>query len=407
MVFNKMIPLVITTLLFTRASTMPLPQLAERLLNASNEYKHNHIWLRGLDIINSKPFFPTYDVFTSRDLRDNIACFRIPSLVNNNNSLLALTEARLYNCSDCSQKGIVSKKSLDGGLTWSHWNWVVPPTQTAANPTTIYDTYNNKIILHYATGKTNGDCIPSRDNWQLETYDFGDTWSTPYNISHFLKQYRGLLPGPGNGIQIAKSAKPGRLVFPGHYGTAERSYGKVISYYSDDFGKEWKISENGLERQDESTLSVIDNGTLIMNMRNGHNNNTCQCRTISKSYDDGETWSEIEYEPELKDPICQGTSTNIEDTYFFVNPNMYYARSNLTIHYKKRWKDAWNVLRLTDAFIYTGYTGLTNQVIEINGEKYIGIIWTACKLSVPFRVWCSLDDKWELVYSLLPMNKFT
>ena len=115
MVFNKMIPLVITTLLFTRASTMPLPQLAERLLNASNEYKHNHIWLRGLDIINSKPFFPTYDVFTSRDLRDNIACFRIPSLVNNNNSLLALTEARLYNCSDCSQKGIVSKKSVDGG----------------------------------------------------------------------------------------------------------------------------------------------------------------------------------------------------------------------------------------------------------------------------------------------------
>ena len=387
--------------------SLPVNQLIDRFVNASKEYKENDIWLRGVDIVNSNPFFPANTVFSNKDYRENIACFRIPSIVNSDSKIMIFTEARLFNCSDCSQKGIVTKTSKDNGVTWSDWKWVVPPGQVSANPTSVYDNYSKKIILHYATGKTNIsgklDCVPSSDNWQLESYDFGKTWSEPYNISKYLGVHRGLLPGPGNAYQLESN---GRIIIPGHFGTAERTYGHVITYYSDNFGKTWNTSNNIFPFQDEATISIIEDDILILNMRNGHNNNSCKCRSISKSYNNGLDWTPIEYDPSLKDPICQGTSTTINKTYFFINPNMYYSRSNLTIHYKSKISDEWRKLRVTDEFSFTGYSGLTNKPIKTNGNQYLGVIWTSCDLSLPFRVWCSFDDKWKIVFTKIQMNLF-
>lgn len=404
---NYFLPIIVLSYQVTMVGSLPVNQLIDRFMNASNEYKKNNIWLRGLDIVNSDPFFTTKTIFSNKDYRENISCFRIPSIVNSDNNIMVLTEARLFNCSDCSQKGIVSKTSVDNGLTWSDMKWVVPPIHVAANPTSVYDDLNKKIILHYATGKTNLsgklDCVPSSDNWQIESYDFGTTWSKPYNISGFLGIHRGLLPGPGNGFQIKSN---GRILIPGHYGTAERNYGYVIPYYSDDYGITWNTSNNLFPFQDEATIALIQDNILLLNMRNGHNNNSCKCRSISRSFNNGLDWTPLEYDPNIKDPICQGTSTTVNNTYFFINPNMYYSRSNLTIHYKSEISAEWKNLRITDEFTYTGYTGLTNEIIEIKGVQYLGVIWTSCKLSLPFRVWCSLDDKWEVLFAKIPMNYF-
>ena len=71
------------------------------------------------------------------------------------------------------------------------------------------------------------------DNFQIISKDDGLTWGPVKNISSFLESHRGLLPGPGTGSYIADID---RIVFAGHYSTAERPDGRVVIYFSDDGG---------------------------------------------------------------------------------------------------------------------------------------------------------------------------
>ena len=48
-----------------------------------------------------------------------------------------------------------------------------------------------------------------------------------------LQEHRGLLPGPGTGDYLPDVD---RIIFAGHYSTAERSDGRVVMYFSDDGG---------------------------------------------------------------------------------------------------------------------------------------------------------------------------
>ena len=79
------------------------------------------------------------------------------------------------------------------------------------NPTVIYDTKRCNVVLHFNRGTTdtNGDghydCIPAVDNFQIVSADDGLTWEQPKNISRFLGEYRGLLPGPGTGAYLPSS----------------------------------------------------------------------------------------------------------------------------------------------------------------------------------------------------------
>jgi len=242
-------------LLITNSCGITIKQGLDRLINSSREYRRHGLWREGFSLHQNKPFYPTSIIFSSPQLISNyyITCFRIPSILNTvNNHLIAFSEARVNSCQDCSVTGIVAKHSFDGGLTWGEISWVVKPdninnvnnSDRGANPTSLYDIYNNKIVLHFSRGgRINGngngngnnkkwDCIPAKSNWQIVSTDMGETWSNAINIGQYLNKWTGLLPGPGNGIQLVN----GRYVFPGHYGTAEREYGGVISYYSDDFG---------------------------------------------------------------------------------------------------------------------------------------------------------------------------
>ena len=58
------------------------------------------------------------------------------------------------------------------------------------------------------------------------------------NISVFLLEHRGLLSGPGTGAYVPEVD---RIIFAGHYQTAERKDGRVVMYYSDDGGNFLKM----------------------------------------------------------------------------------------------------------------------------------------------------------------------
>ena len=184
--------------------------------------------------------------------------------------LLAFAEARINTCADCAELGIAMRRSEDGGLTWGDLTWPVPPLPTAeghemargGNPTVAFDSKRKNVVLHFNRGMSdpdgdgNYDCIPAVDNFQIISNDEGLSWGSVQNISSFLKEHRGLLPGPGTGAYLPDKD---RMIFAGHFSTAERDDGRVVMYYTDDGGATYQLSESVFPKADESSVTYIGN----------------------------------------------------------------------------------------------------------------------------------------------------
>ena len=149
-------------------------------------------------------------------------------------------------------------------------------------------------------------------------------------------QYRGLLPGPGTGAYLEAAD---RIVMAGHFLTAEREGGAVVMYYSDDGGSTYKLSQSTFPRADETSVARVGEGRLLANFRRDvtecdvcpAKGRGCNCRGRSFSKGSGLTWTPMELDPQLHDPICEGSVVQIGPYTAFSNPPMSYARSNLSL----------------------------------------------------------------------------
>ena len=387
------------SIFYTVVSLTPL-QITKRFFDAMNEYKQGNVFKKGLSIHQNKPNFDTSLVLSNLEYGSNISCFRIPSVVNNNNNIIVFSEARINSCEDCSITGIISKKSLDGGITWSDPVWVVTPNNRGGNFVPVYDKNRNVIIAHYSRGghKINNnkwDCIPALVNYQIKSYDWGETWSYPQNISKFLNNYTGLLNGPGNAGLVINTKNNTRYIFAGHYGTAERPNGGVITYYSDDFGNSYQLSNTYLLGMDEPSIYQINND-VILNMRTGFG-----FRGISYSNNFGVNWKKINLDYELNDPICEASTNVIDGHILFVNPNMKYARSNLTLKYQSQNDNLWNTIQIVDESVFSDYSVITEKFV-LNNEEYFGVIWGYAIYTYPFRPWAITG--WGLKITRIPLS---
>ena len=103
------------------------------------------------------------------------------------------------------------------------------------------------------------------DNFQNISGDEGRSWGKVSNISAYLGDSRGLLPGPGTGAYIVEED---RIVMAGHYQTAEREDGRVVMYYSEDGGLTYSLSPSGrFPRADESMVAHTGGTNLTVNLR--------------------------------------------------------------------------------------------------------------------------------------------
>ena len=378
------------------------------LANASHEYHAKHKWLHGALPYQHEPMAPTVTVFDHHDTRaqpfSNVSCFRVPSLVTvNRSTLLAFAEARIgASCGDCLPTGIVSKRSTDGGLTWGAMRYVVPPTALGGNPTTFVD--RGEVWLHYVRTPTNTSrgvptrCNHGRTNWQRHSTDGGRTWDAPTNLTTALRTYAGALSGPGNGVAYNTSYR-----VPMHYDTAEQADGRDVVLASDDRGRTWTVhTSDTLRHMDEASLVAINASHWAMYMRNAHRNASCNCKARALSTDGGRTWdgTPLVYEPQLVDPVCQGSATRIGDELFYVTPTYAYARTALTVFRTRvhdvnpRTPSTWTAHGVTDETVYAGYSAMTDQWL---GNRTVGVLWTACDVPLPFRVWCGVG--WTVRFS--------
>ena len=130
--------------------------------------------------------------------------------------------------------------------------------------------FRNNVILHFNRGTTDldgdghYDCIPAVDNFQIISGDEGGSWGEVSNISSYLGDSRGLLPGPGTGAYLEESD---RIVMAGHFQTAEREDGRVVIYYSDDGGLTYSLAPSGrFPRADEAMVAHTGGSNLTVNL---------------------------------------------------------------------------------------------------------------------------------------------
>ena len=179
---------------------------------------------------------PLVPVFTSGEPAGN-SNYRIPSVVATPDGVIvAFAESRVSDLSDCLPKALVARRSTDGGRTWDALQIVfgnVSALDVVGNPMSVFDGGSGKIVVHFAVGSPFNGCHGAI--MQLDDGGSGGRhWGGLLNVSAQIGNLP-LLPGPGAGVQLAS----GRLVMA----AAGGAYVDDYIYFSDDGGKNWRLSD--------------------------------------------------------------------------------------------------------------------------------------------------------------------
>lgn len=249
--------------------------------------------------------------------------FRIPALIETKSgSILAFAEARKNSGGDTGDIDLVLKRSTDGGKTWGEMIVVWDNAgNVCGNPSPVVDKKTGRIILTmtWNDGRDPEKAIHARKSIDTRrvyvTYseDDGLTWKTPREITSEAKDmgWQWYATGPCHSVQISKGKYKGRIVVPcDHSKTGEGSNSHII--YSDDSGDTWHIG--GIVRHgNESTITELRNGDLMLNMRCGDKNlraNDNHYRLVAISKDGGETFEETYFDKGLPEPVCNASIIN-------------------------------------------------------------------------------------------------
>ncbi|GAB2937066.1 exo-alpha-sialidase [Streptomyces mayteni] len=278
------------------------------------------------------------------DLDGGYACFRIPAIVRTNSgTLLAFAEGRTNDCTDAGDIDIVVKRSTDDGRTWSPYQVIDDGGgDTHGNPAPVVDTETGRILLpstRNAGLPGGGDCPAPCERIPYLSYsdDDGRTWSEPRSLAAELRPDdwdSWYATGPVHGIQLARGADAGRLVFTINaesWGDEGVTASHVALAYSDDGGDNWRLGavdshpvaadRTYRQRPSESTLAELPDGSIYINGREqggtdlGH-------RSHAWSRDGGESFAgPFRTLPDLYTPQVQGSVIPFDDSrLLFASP---------------------------------------------------------------------------------------
>ncbi len=286
-------------------------------------------------------------------------CFRIPAIVTTTEgTLLAFAEGRKKGCSDTGDIDLVMKTSKNNGLTWSELKVIWDDGENVCgNPAPVVDETTGAIhlISTWNLGKDHereiidGKSEDSRRVFVLRSGDQGKSWSSPEEITSAVKEedWTWYATGPCHGIQLKNGPLKGRLLIPCDHIEADTKKYYSHSIYSDDHGESWKLGGTTPQDQvNECTVAELLGGKVILNMRNY--DRTQKSRKISISEDGGDSWSDIQADQTLVEPICQASLLSIfvtdkeNHTLFFLNPAHKEMRENMTLRISRDQGVTWS-----------------------------------------------------------------
>jgi len=315
--------------------------------------------------------------------------FRIPSIiVTQNETVLIFCEGR--SGGDASDIDLLVRRSEDNGQSWSEQSIVWEDgNNTCGNPCAVIDQTTGRIILFMTWNRSGegGEIIVTKSGkdtrrpFMCYSDDDGLTWSEPVDLTESCKNpdWGWYATGPGIGIQSKSEKYKNRLVIPANHSYATNNkeeqvakkghgYGSHV-LLSDDDGANWRMSAPITPGCNESQVVELSDGRLVMNMRSY---NRMNCRAVSCSDDGGETWSEIEHDIQLAEPVCQASIIEFgvykgKNMFLFSNPAAVDERMALTV--KTSFDDCktWSNAKLIDGgrVQYSCMTVLPNGNIGI------------------------------------------
>lgn len=266
--------------------------------------------------------------FLFKNRKEGYSMYRIPAgIKTNSGKLLAFCEGR-NSLMDHGDIDLVMKSSADSGRTWSAlqviWN---DDKNTCGNPTPVVDAVTGDVLV---IATLNNDKV-----FVLRSKNEGQSWEQPVDITANVKPggWKWYATGPVHAIQMQAARYRNRMVVPcNHTSTTNNNHVSHI-IYSDDHGYTWQLGGSvSAEKTDECTVAELNNGELILNMRN--NDRALPDRKISLSNDGGITWSAPVFDTTLIEPVCQGALLRYSfapDILLFTNPAHIKKRKNLVL----------------------------------------------------------------------------
>lgn len=303
--------------------------------------------------------------------------YRIPTLLlTRAGVLLAFCEARKNSSADAGEIDIVLKRSHDHGSTWSEMEVITKDgANTVGNPCPVEDRETGDIILLFCQNEgdeTEADILAGKGGrriFVMRSADDGLTWGEPKEITKDVNKpgWTWYAIGPCHGIQL----QSGRLIAACNHAVFNPDANWSYPYqthviYSDNHGEDWQIGGILPEHTNESTLAELEDGTLYLNMRSYHGENR---RAQAYSDDGGMTWSALELNADLVEPVCQASVLKGEgDTLFFSNPAST-TREKLTIKKSEDRGKTWD----EGIELYSGFSGYSD--LAITGDNLILCIY--------------------------------
>ena len=299
------------------------------------------------------------DVFISG--AEGYDSYRIPSLiVGPQGTLLAFCEGRKTGRADDGDIDLMLRRSRDGGKSWEPMRVVFEEGGsnriTIGNPCPVVDRGTGTIWLTF--------CRNNTDVFAASSKDEGLTWSPRKQITADVKRpdWGWYATGPGVGIQLQHGAHKSRLVIPCDHG--EMIDGKRVMhshiFYSDDHGASWKLGGTVERHTDECQVVELSDGQLLINMRNywgrdGMRPERGAMRAVARSHDAGDTWSALEFDKALIEPLCQASLIALPKpgqpnaiVLLFSNPASREQRRHMTVRASIDEGKTWPVSQLID-----------------------------------------------------------
>jgi sialidase-1 len=343
-----------------------------------------------------------------------IHSYRVPGIVKTPSGVLfAYCEGRRNDHSDWGEIEIHSRRSVDGGATWEAPRQVAHfgkrfegnPTkrrggeteQTAHSPTAVI-TAEGRILILY--------CLNYSRCFAIESPDDGISFSAPREITNTFDRFRPEVPwssiatGPGHGICTSE----GRLIVPvwlayGHTGALRPSV--VSTIYSDDNGQSWRngnvaiTNEGKVQNPAEAAIAQLADGSIILNARS---ESRVGRRITTKSADGDRGWSQPRFDPDLAEPICQGSLLTLSDgRLVFVNPRWLRTtvagteipgaraeRKNLTVHVSSDGGSSWAIKKTLEE-----NESAYSDLVELN-DREIGVLYERGKQII----FATIDKSW-------------
>ena len=240
--------------------------------------------------------------------------YRIPAVITaKDGSIVAITDKRKFNEGDLPQDiDIVCNRSTDGGLTWSEPYTIAQGTgynHGFGDCAVAWSNDDNGLIAVFVGGQGLWNSTPSNPirSYKSYSYDNGQTWTEPEDITHFIfgddciipehQSWRASFFGSGNGLLTST----GRIMFVAAIREGSAQSLNNYAVYSDDNGLTWQVSGRASTGGDEAKVTELVDGRILMSIRHSGK------RWYNISSNGGQTWRpNVSSWNDITAPACNG-----------------------------------------------------------------------------------------------------